>query len=373
MLTNTPADPSPATGTRAGSPAGSGDRVVLKIGTSSLVTDGRLDPAKLDRLCDTVHRGVIAGLSPVLVTSGAIAIGRTRHPALAAAGTVVQQVAAALGQSRLYSAIQAAFADRGLQTGQLLLTPYELVEAHRGGVRHTLETMLTLGMIPVVNENDALGVRNNDVLAALLSGFLQADLLLLLTDVPGLYDRDPTRSDDARPIGDVVALTPELERLAGGSAGGGGTGGMRMKLGACWIATFSGVRTVIADTTDPDVLVAAHSADPVGTAFRPRAVTGATPGIGTLWRAFRTPPRGSVRCAPAGLSAVERGETLRHQHIVESHQTFDNGDVVDICAPDGRPVARGEVRCAGPCTADPASPLVAAGDYVRIVEEQPCL
>ncbi|KAA2261396.1 glutamate 5-kinase [Solihabitans fulvus] len=369
MLTNTSPGTSPNVETRAEDPTARGDRVVLKIGTSSLVTEGRLDQAKLDRLCDTVHRGVAAGLSPVLVTSGAIAIGRTRHPALASAGPVGQQVAAALGQSRLYAAIQAAFADRGLQTGQLLLTPFDLVDAARsGGVRDTLATMLALGMIPVVNENDALGVRNNDVLAALLGGFLQADLLLLLTNVPGLYDSNPLLAEDARHIGDVAALTPELEELAGGSVGDGGTGGMRMKLGACWIATFCGVRTVIADTTDPEVLVAAHRNRPIGTVFRPRAVTGATPTIGTLWRAFRTPPAGSLRCTPDGLAAVERGETLRRQHIAAELGAVEPGDTADICDTDGRPVARGTVQAA----IDPTDPIVASGDYVRIVEDQPC-
>ena len=365
-------DNSPVTATRAADVLATGDRVVLKIGTSSLVTGGRLDPAKLDRLCDCVHRGLVSGLRPVLVASGAIAIGGTRHPALAAGGAVAQQVSAALGQSRLYSAIQAGFADRGLLTGQLLLTPPDLVDPDRDcRVRHTLETMLALGMIPVVNENDALGVRNNDVLAALLGGYLQAGLLLLLTNVPGLYDSNPLLADGARHIGDVAALTPELEELAGGSVGDGGTGGMRTKLGACWIATFSGVRTVIADTADPDVLVSAHCGRPVGTVFRPRAVTGATPGLRALWRAFRSPPLGALLCTTAGRSALERGETLCHYHIGAAHGGFAPGDVVDIRDAGGRPLARGTARCAAATGCPPAAPIVARGDYVRIVEDQP--
>jgi glutamate 5-kinase len=377
MLTNN----SPVTAVRpddaAAEVVGTGARVVLKIGTSSLVTAGRIDYGKLDRLCESVHRGLLDGLRPILVTSGAIAIGRTRHPALAGAAAAAQQVAAALGQSRLYSAIQAAFADRGLQTGQLLLTPPDLLDKSGGGhgggkVRYTLETMLELDMIPVVNENDALGVRNNDVLAALLSGYLQADLLLLLTNVPGLYDGNPLLADDARHIDNVRVLTPELEELAGGSIGDGGTGGMRMKLGACWIATFSGVRTVIADTVDPDVLVSAYRGQPVGTVFHPRAVTGATPDIGTLWHAFRTPPQGALHCTAAGQAAVERGATLYHHHIDSAHGTFEPGDVVDIRGADGRPLARGAVRCVAEPVCPPASPIVARGDYVRIVEDQPC-
>jgi glutamate 5-kinase len=353
--------------------AGTGGRVVLKIGTSSLVTDGRLDPAKVERLRDTVHRGVLAGLSPVLVTSGAIAIGRTCHPALADGAPVAQQVAAALGQAGLYSALHASFADRGLQTGQLLLTPFDLVDPNRhDGVRHTLNTMLALGIVPIVNENDALGVRNNDVLAALLSGFLQADLLLLLTNVPGLYDGNPSHGD-AIHIKTVPVLTPELEALAGGAGGDGGTGGMRVKLAACWIATYSGVRTVIADTADEAVLVDAHRGERVGTVFGARQVTGTTPDIGRFWRAFRTPPAGSLRCNSAGLAAVEHGEPLLRNHIAAVHGDFLDGDVVDIAGPDGRPVARGAVRHASvdiESTSD--GPLVLGSDYVKIVEEKSC-
>jgi glutamate 5-kinase len=327
-----------------------GERVVLKIGTSSLVTAGRVDPVKLDRLCDSVHRGILRGLRPVLLASGAIAIGRTRHPRLAENDPAAAQVAFALGQASLYSVIQAAFADRGLRTGQVLLTPPELLDSKVG---LTLATMLDLGMIPVVNENDALGVRNNDVLAALVAGQLQAGLLLLLTDVPGLHDGDPTRHID-----EVRALTPAIEALAGDT--GSGSGGMRTKLGACWIAMYGGVRAVIADGGDPDILTGAHDGTAMGTVFHPRAVTGATPPLDTLWRVFRAPPRGTLRCTPAGTALVAHGGALSREHATGD---VEPGDVVDIQDAEGRTVARGVV-------APGRRPIVAAGDYVRIVEEQ---
>lgn len=354
MLTSTgPEHDSP----RLPGTVGTGERVVLKIGTTSLITAGRVDPVKLDRLCDTVHRGIVRGLRPVLLASGAIAIGRTRHPRLAESDAVAARVAFALGQSSLYSAIEAAFADRGLRTGQVLLTPPDLLDADRGGlVGGTLETMLALGMVPVVNENDALGVRNNDVLAALLSGCLQAGLLLLLTNVPGLHD-------GARRVDEVRVLTPAFEDLAGDAGGDGGTGGMRTKLGACWIATCGGVRAVIAAGTDPDVLVAAYDGRPVGTVFHPRAVNGATPPLATLWRAFRTPARGALRCTPEGAAAVDRGEALCRRHIAAVSGAAGPGDVVDIQDAGGRALARGPMCPAG-------EPVVAAGDYVRIVEDQ---
>jgi glutamate 5-kinase len=341
-------------------------RVVLKIGTSSLVTDGRLDPAKVETLCETVCRGVQAGLAPVLVTSGAIAIGRTRHPALAGGTAAAQQVAAALGQGTLYGELQAAFARRGLVSGQLLLTPRDLTEPNgEAGVRETLETMLELGMVPIVNENDALGVRNNDVLAALLGGFLGASLLLLLTNVPGLYDSNPLLGD-ARLIARVPRLTPALEALAGGSVGDGGTGGMMVKLAACWIATYAGVRAVIADTTDPQVLVDAARGAAFGTSFEPLPVPGAD--LGRLWRTFRTPPAGALTCTEAGVRAIGRGEPLLPAHIATTSGALRDGDVVDLLDGAARVLARGALRPdAGSSAA--GAPLLAIGDYVRIVED----
>lgn len=351
-----------------------GGRLVLKIGTSSLVTDGELDPVKVDRLVEAVTAGLIAGLAPVLVTSGAIAIGRARHRMLAGGGSAAQQVAAALGQATLYGTLEAEFAAVGLRTGQLLLTPHELVEPGRGGgVRDTLDTMRALGFIPVVNENDALGVRNNDVLAALLSGYLGADLLLLLTDVPGLYDGDP-RLGTATRVRRVASLGPEVERLAGGASGNGGTGGMRMKLSACWIATYAGVRAVIADTTDPGVLVDAWRDGEVGTTFSPRRGTG-RPDLGRLWRAFRTPPEGSITLDEQGRSDVCRGRALTPARVSAWSGACRAGDVVDLLGPDGRLLARGSIGrdAAAPEPAGPSDAvLLSESDYVLITEDQPC-
>jgi glutamate 5-kinase len=332
-----------------------------------------LDPDKVDRLCEAVCRGIEAGLAPVVVTSGAIAIGRTRHQALSGSSAAAQQVAAALGQGLLYSALRECFAARGLETGQVLLTPHDLIEPGRGDrVRATFDEMRTLGFVPIVNENDALGVRNNDVLAALLSGFLRARLLLLLTNVPGLYDSNPLLGGTARRIGHVPRLTPEVEAMAGGSVGDGGTGGMLMKLSACWIATYSGVRTVIADTSDPAVLIAADQGADVGTDFAPRPTRGAPPEAGRLWRAFRTPPCGVVTCAPAGLLAIEHRQPLRRIQVTTARGQFRAGDVVDITGPDTRLLARGSIRYAAAAVefgCEPSTALLVSSDYVRIRED----
>jgi len=355
----------------------SGPRVVLKIGTTSLITDGTLDPEKVARLCEAVCLGISAGLTPVVVTSGAIAIGRSRHPALAA-GTdaaqeqAIQQVAAAVGQGLLYAALRESFAARGVETGQVLLTPYDLIEPARGGrVLATFDQLAELGMVAVVNENDALGVRNNDVLAALVSGLVGARLLLLLTNVPGLYDGNP-RLADARRIDRVPVLTPAFEAMAGDSIGDGGTGGMLLKLSACWIATYAGVRTVIADTADPTVLVAADAGAAVGTEFSSRSFPGGAPDTGRLWRAFRTPPVGTLSCGAGASLAVEHRRPLRRVDVITARGAFRAGDVVNITGPDARLLARGSVRypvstVESGCT--PSTELLISSDYVQIRED----
>lgn len=343
--------------------------VVLKIGTTSLITDGELDPRKVDRLCEAVCRGIDAGLAPVVVTSGAIAIGRARHTTLAESGAVGQQVAAAVGQGLLYPALRERFAAGGVDVGQVLLTPHDLIDPRQGKrVRATFHHMRELGFVPVVNENDALGVRNNDVLAALLSGFLGARLLLLLTNVPGLYDRNP-RLGTARRISTVARLGPETEAMAGDSIGDGGTGGMLMKLSACWIATYSGVRTVIADTSDPAVLVAADGGADVGTEFLPLPVLERRVDAGRLWRAFRVPPRGEVVCHPAGMLAIEHRKPLRRVEVTKARGEFDAGDVVNIIGPDHGLLARGSIRhpaSAVELGSDADTALLVSSDYVQI-------
>ncbi|UBI40947.1 MULTISPECIES: glutamate 5-kinase [Streptomyces] len=347
-----------------------GNRVVIKVGTSSLVTRGKLDLEKVDALCTTVQGGIEAGLAPVLVTSGAIAMGRTRHHALSATTPAANQTAAALGQGFLYSALRARFAELGVETAQLLLTPSDLTEPERGDeIRPALELMHTLAVMPIVNENDVLGVRNNDVLAAVLSGYLRARLLLLLTDVAGLYDRScPLPGGQPRHIPVAVDGVAAAEAVARGAAGDSGTGGMLAKLSACWIATHAGVRTVIAHAADPSALLAAYRGEAVGTVFLPQPLYVDPPDLGRLWRAFRTPPRGTVLCNSLGLEAIERGQPVRRADITAIRGAFEAGDVVDIIGPDARAVARGGIRQAPNSSSAPDSVLFTPSDYVQLLE-----
>jgi glutamate 5-kinase len=354
----------------------SADRVVIKVGTSSLITDGRLDSAKVHRVCAAISSAILTGVSPVLVASGAIAIGRARHRALVGSVPGLQQAAAAIGQGTLYLALQECFAYYGVRTGQILLTPFDLICPERdGGVRHTFDVMHALGFVPIVNENDALQVRNNDVLAAILSSYLGARLLLLLTSVPGLHDSDPLVNVGAARIAEVTNVTAELEATAGDALGDGGTGGMAMKLAACRIATYAGVRAVITNTIDAAALTTVGLDGVVGTVFHQRPAFNQTPDLGRLWRAFRAPPCGSVRCSPAGRLAVENRASLRRRDVTAISGAFGAGDVVDITGPDEQLIARGGIRldsvsAESGCAPDAA--LLISSDYVRIMEDQLC-
>lgn len=350
--------------------------VVIKVGTSSLLTDGEPDPAKVHPLCAAVSSAILAGVSPVLVASGAITIGRAQHRALAGSAPGLQQAAAAIGQGTLYLSLQRHFSGYGVQTGQILLTPFDLVRVERdSGVRQTFDVMHALGFVPIVNENDALRVRNNDVLAAVLSGYLRARLLVLLTNVPGLYNSNPLLHADATPIAEVANVTAELEAAAGDALGDGGSGGMQMKLAACRIATYAGVRAVITNTVDAAALAAAYPDGVTGTVFHQRPVYASTPDIGRLWRAFRAPPRGSVRCSRAGLLAIEQQAPLRRRDVTAITGAFEAGDVVDITSPAARLIARGSIRydsASAESACAPGVALLTSSDYARIMEDQLC-
>lgn len=350
------------------------DRIVVKVGTSSLITDGRLDPVKADALAASVAELAHEGVRPVLVASGAIAQGRFLLDGDGvAAGD--RRLAAAVGQAPLFEAFRAGLARRGLTAAQFLFTPLDLCDrGHRQSLRSALEHALDHGVVPVVNENDAVRVRNNDVLSALLAVVLRARLLALLTDVPGLYASDPRTDPAARLVPEVKGMSAEVERLAGASAGGPGTGGMVSKLGAVWIATLAGVTAVIANAHEPRVLQRLLAGETVGTVVHPRA-TVREHHLEPLWRAFAAPPRGTLLCHPSARSDIAAGRPLPLARLVAVQGGFDGGDVVDVTAVgDPRPIARGRVPLgsaslsAAPAARDDAHVLLHPSTYVSLLE-----
>jgi glutamate 5-kinase len=327
-----------------------GDRLVVKIGSASLVgADGELDSERLDSLCAGLAGACLQGIETILVSSGAIAAG------LAPLGLELRpsdmpglQAAAAVGQGRLLARYSSALAGHGLVAAQMLLTRYDFMHrSHYLNARNTLDRLLALGALPVVNENDTvatdeIGFGDNDRLAALVANLARARLLVLLTDAKGLHLSDPRRYPSAPVIEEVDRITPELERRATAGGSGFGSGGMASKLSAAWVATFSGTAVVIADASEPQILDKILSGDRLGTYFRPRP---RRLSARRLWIAFAQPPRGTVVVDPGAQAALTlHKRSLLPVGVSQVRGEFSSGDAVDVCDAEGRVFARGLVR-----------------------------
>ena len=327
---------------------GAARRVVVKVGSSSLTSlAGGLDPARLDALVDALAARREAGSQVVLVSSGAIAaglapLGLPRRPR----DLATQQAAAAVGQLLLAQAYGASFARHGRAIGQVLLTADDMVRrAHYRNAQRTLERLLGLDVLPVVNENDTVAtdeirVGDNDRLAALVAHLVGADALVLLSDVDGLYDGDP-RLPGARLVAEVDSLA-ELDavRVARPAAGSLGRGGMATKITAAAMASASGVPVLL--TSAAQVGEALDPAGPVvGTAFRP---SGRRLSARRFWLLHAADVRGALDLDAGAVAAVlQRRRSLLAAGIHGVTGDFVAGDVVDLVGPHGAVVARGVV------------------------------
>jgi len=322
-------------------------RIVIKIGSSSLTTpDGAIDDARIAALVAALADRVRSRRQVLLVSSGAIAAGmaplrlRRRPRDLA-----TQQAAASVGQGLLIARYTAAFARHGLGTGQVLLTADDLMRrGHYRNAQRTLDRLLELGMVPVINENDTVATDeirfgDNDRLAALVAHVTRASALILLSDVDGLYDGDPRRGE-ARRI-ETVRGPADLAGVKAGRGGGQGvgTGGMSTKLESAVIATSAGIPTVV---TAASAAAAALAGEPTGTYFAP---TGPRPTTRLLWLAHAAVGRGSLRLDPGAVEAVvARRASLLPAGITGVEGEFDAGDPVDLRDENGMVVARGLVN-----------------------------
>jgi glutamate 5-kinase len=329
-----------------------GRLIVAKIGSSSLTNRrGHIQPAAIDKLCADVAQLRVLGDQVVVVTSGAIAAGL---PVLGLADPrptdpAVLQAASAVGQSHLLGHYNRALHERDLIGGQVLLAPLDFVNRKQYlHARRTLLVLLDLGVVPIVNENDAVAddeIRfgDNDRLAALVAHLLQADLLVLLTDTAGLLTADPRLDHRASLIEEILEVDHELERLAGGTGTDRGSGGMASKLTAAKIAAWSGVRAVIAAATRPGVLVDAVAGKPgVGTVFVPREQRLAAR---KLWIAFAVGSSGTIVVDEGARTALlKRGVSLLPAGVRSVQGAFDVDDAVEIAGPDGRVFAKGLSR-----------------------------
>lgn len=326
-------------------------RVVAKIGTSSITDDrGAINVAMVQSLCFQVAQLRSQGHEVLIVTSGAVAggvaaLGLSQRPT----DTATLQALAAAGQSRLMGHYNSALDAHGLVGAQVLLVPNDFIDrAQYLHARQTMLRLLELGCVPVINENDAIAsdeIRfgDNDRIAALVAHSVDADVLVLLTDTDGLFTADPTTDSSATLIEHVSASDELMTVRAGASGTARGSGGMASKLTAARIASWSGVRTVIARASRASVLQDAVSGkSAVGTTFaaHDRSLTARK-----LWIAFAAQPAGRVTVDDGARSAlVARGVSLLHAGVVEVRGGFSAGDVVEIADTTGVVLARGLVR-----------------------------
>lgn len=250
-------------------------RIVVKVGTSTLAhATGNMNIRRIETLCKILSDIKNAGNEVILVSSGAIAMGRGKLSIKERPKDIpTKQAAAAVGQCELMYTYDRQFALYNHIAAQLLITAYDIEnEDHRQNFRNTLFRLLELGALPVINENDTvateeISIGDNDTLGAIVARNVEADLLVLLTDIDGLYTADPHKDANAELISEVRELTPELIALAGGNTTDLGTGGMITKLRAAKLATEAGIDMIIANGARPEILYDIIDGKPVGTKF----------------------------------------------------------------------------------------------------------
>jgi glutamate 5-kinase len=303
-----------------------------------------LNRAWLETLVEDLRRLRRRGQEVILVSSGAVALGR-RQLGLAAGALRLEekQAAAAVGQIRLAHAYKELLEDEGIAVAQVLLTLNDSEERRRYlNARATLTTLLGLGAIPVINENDTVATSelrygDNDRLAARVAQMASADCLVLLSDVDGLYTADPNRDPDARFIERVPTITPEIAAMAGESASDVGSGGMTTKILAARIAVTAGCHMCIASGHPRHALRRIEQGARC-TWFLPRS----TPAKARkAWIAGTLRPSGALRVDDGALGALLKGRSLLPAGVTLATGRFDRGDTVSVLAPDGSEIARG--------------------------------
>lgn len=326
-------------------------RIVAKIGTSSLTDElGVIDESVIDRVCAELAALRGAGHDIVLVSSGAISAGvAALRLGARPTDTLTLQALSAAGQSRLMEVYNRCLGERGVVAAQVLLVPHDFID--RGQYLHarqTLVRLMELGCVPIVNENDAIAsdeIRygDNDRIAALVAHSLGADLLVLLTDIAGLYTADPRTDPTATLVSRVAADDPLLAVTAGQTGSNRGSGGMASKLSAARMASWSGVRAVIASSARADVLRDAVADLDVGTTFMPndRKLSARK-----LWIGFASQPDGAVVIdAGACRALTERGSSLLPAGVLDVRGDFDEEAIVEIITAGGEVVGRGMALC----------------------------
>ncbi len=325
-------------------------RLVAKVGSSLVTNEGRgLDRAAVAHWAAQIAALHKQGKQVVLVSSGAIAEGMARLGWRKRPSVMHElQAAAAVGQMGLCQAYEAAFAEYGLRTAQILLTHEDLADRHRYlNARSTLFALLRLGVVPIVNENDTvvtdeIRLGDNDTLGALVTNLIEADTLIILTDQRGLYDSDPRKNPDAKFMAHAQAGDPALEAMAGGAGSGIGTGGMLTKVLAAKRAAHSGAHTVIASGRERNVLTRLAQGECIGSELRAVLPVWSAR---KQWLADHLRLRGRVVLDDGAVQALLReGKSLLPIGVVDVEGEFGRGDVLACVDGQGRECARGLIN-----------------------------
>lgn len=320
-------------------------RIVIKIGTHSLTGPrGSLQTARIRDLCAQISGLRKGGFEVIVISSGAVGmgVGRLGLPQRPTDLTGLQ-ACAAIGQSRLMEAWQAALEEFNITAAQVLLTREDVRGRRRHlAVRNTLERLLSYGVVPVVNENDTVSADeikfgDNDVLSALVASLLKADLLVILSTIPGLMEDQGKGA--LIPV--VEEITDEIRAMAGGSQNEHSTGGMVTKIEAALLATRSGCGVFIGSAAEPAILEKIHNGTASGTFFMPQALSLAAR---KRWIAFFEKPSGALHLDAGAVDALlERHSSLLAKGVVSCQGNFDEGSVVTLHAPSGKVLGRGIV------------------------------
>lgn len=323
-------------------------RLVVKIGSSSLtLPEGGLDIANMRKFTGEVSAIARDGLEIIIVTSGAIAAG-LKYLGISSRPKDISilQAAASVGQVELMRTYSNLFSKYGLKIGQILLTHEDTSRRQQYlNIKSTMENLIKMDVIPIINENDSVATDeikfgDNDRLAALVSSLIEADLLVILSDIEGMYNKNPKTNKDARLISKVETITEDIEKISEGVGSTFGSGGMITKIGAAKICSFSGIGMIIADSRRSDVLKKIISGDDIGTFFIPKA----SKKVKSIkkWIAFGMITRGSIVIDRGAEEAiVNRGKSILPVGVVDVTGKFNKGDTLRVFSVDNKLIAKG--------------------------------
>lgn len=354
---------------------------IIKVGSRSLTDDaGRLDHDQVANLANQLVALRELGKQVLLVSSGAVASGMGKLGLKARPTDLATlQAVAAIGQAHLIQVYEKTFALHGRHAAQILLTAAELDDRIAYlNVRNTLSRLIELGAIPIINENDTVAVDelkttfgDNDRLAGMVAGLFQSSALIILSDVRGLYDRDP-KDPSAIVLSSVAKIDDSVEELVRDSKTGISKGGMASKLSTAKFMTHSGQSTVIAWGREPDVLVRLARGESLGTHFlpQPRSLVSRK-----RWIGFSAQPSGSVEVDAGAAKAMQQGgRSLLAIGVRDVHGDFGKGDIISVLDPDGTEIARGlsnynatQVKMIRGCHSDRIAQILGQCPYEEII------